>query len=136
MKKLSIFVGQQGATASKPPGRFASFARLRRARRNRPSLFVALVCLLASCELTNYTPPVVTPQTASARKGQHRDLTALREGRTLFVSRCIECHTLPAVSKHTAAEWPALIDEMAGRANLKPEQRVAVLAYILAAREL
>ena len=128
MKKLSIFRQQQGAAVSRPP-----FGLVRRFR-NRRSLFAALLCLLAGCESTSYTPPVVTPQMARARKGQHRDLTVLREGRTLFVSRCIECHTLPAVSKHTAAEWPALIDEMAGRANLKPEQRVAVLAYILAAR--
>jgi len=128
MKKLSIFGHQQGAAVSRPP-----FGLVRRFK-NRRSLFAALVCLLAGCESTGNQPPPVTAEFAKVGARQHVDLATLREGRTLFVSRCIECHTLPAVGKHTAAEWPALIDEMAGRANLKPEQRVAVLAYILAAR--
>ena len=115
MNRLSIFIGHQGAAIS---------------------LFAALLCLLAGCESTGNQPPPVTAEFAKVGARQHIDLATLREGRTLFVSRCIECHTLPAVGKHTAAEWPALIDEMAGHANLKPEQRVAVLAYILAAREL
>jgi mono/diheme cytochrome c family protein len=115
MKKLSICGQQQGAAGS---------------------LFAALLWLLASCESTRNQPPPVTAEFAKVGARQHVDLAMLGEGRVLFVSRCIECHTLPAVGKHTAAEWPALIDEMAGRANLKPEQRGAVLAYILAAREL
>jgi mono/diheme cytochrome c family protein len=88
----------------------------------------------SGCQLTNFAPPPVTSQMANARVPQHIDLAMLREGRRLFVSRCIECHTLPSVASHTAAEWPRLIDEMAGRANLKPAERNAVLAYILAAR--
>ena len=139
MNTLSIFRQQQGAAVSRPP-----FGLVRRFR-NRRSLFAALLCLLAGCESTGNQPPPVTAEFAKVGARQHVrhgtnpsdwriDLAMLREGRTLFVSRCIECHTLPAVPKHTAAEWPALIDEMAGRANLKPEQRVAVLAYILGAR--
>ena len=128
MNRLSIFRQQQGAAVSRPP-----FGLVRRFR-NRRSLFAALLCLLAGCESTGNQPPLVTAEFAKVGARKHVDLAMLREGRALFVSRCIECHTLPAVSKHTAAEWPALIDEMAGRANLKPEQRVAVLAYILAAR--
>jgi cytochrome c5 len=95
----------------------------------------AIVCLvdLSSCGTTSFTPPPVTPELARAGQHQHVDLAALREGRTLFVSRCIECHTLPAVSQHSATEWPRLIDEMAGRANLKSTERDAVLAYILVA---
>jgi len=95
----------------------------------------AIVCLvdLSSCGTTSFTPPPVTAELARAGAHQHVDLAALREGRTLFVSRCIECHTLPAISQHSATEWPQLIDEMAGRANLKSTERDAVLAYILVA---
>ena len=95
----------------------------------------AIVCLvdLSSCGTTSFTPPPVTAELARAGAHQHVDLAALREGRALFVSRCIECHTLPAVSQHSATEWPRLIDEMAGRANLKSTERDAVLAYILVA---
>ncbi len=99
-------------------------------------LALGLICIvdLVSCESTSYQPPPVTAQMARTGGKQHVDLAMLREGRALFVSRCIECHTLPAVSRHTAAEWPGLIDEMAARASLKPAERNVVLAYILAAR--
>ena len=99
-------------------------------------IFLALICLLASCESTNYAPPPVTSQMAIVGARQHVNAVMLREGRALFVSRCIECHTLPAVAQHSAAQWPGLIDEMADRANLKPAERKAVLAYILAARQM
>lgn len=97
---------------------------------------IGLVCLVDfnSCGTTSFAPPPVTPELARTGKGQHRDIAMLREGRTLFVSRCIECHTLPTVSQHSAREWPRLIDEMAGRASLKPAEREAVLAYILVVR--
>src|SRR5690348_9285145 len=99
------------------------------------SIFVgAFVGLLASCESTRYAPPVVASQMTTARKGQQVDTSTLREGRRRFVHRCIECHVLPGVASHTAARWPALIDEMASRANLNPTERNAVLAYILAER--
>jgi cytochrome c5 len=89
------------------------------------------VCVLLGCESTRYAPPSVTAEMAMIG---HRDVAQLRRGRTLFVSRCIECHALPSVAAHTAAEWPRLIDEMADRANLKPAEREALVAYIIAAR--
>ena len=101
------------------------------------SIFAALVCIadLNGCQTINLAPPPrVTPELARAGALPHVDLAALREGRALFVSRCIECHTLPAVSQHSATEWPRIIDEMAGRASLKSTERDAVLAYILVAR--
>jgi hypothetical protein len=97
-------------------------------------LFAAgFVCLLVSCSTT--APPEVTPQFVRANSNWGVSLAQLRQGRTLFVSRCIECHTLPPVAAHTAAEWPYLIKEMADRASLKPAEQSAVLAYILAARD-
>ena len=95
----------------------------------------AIICLvdLSSCGTTSFAPPPVTEKLARAGARQHVDLATLNEGRALFTSRCIECHTLPAISQHSATEWPRLIDEMAGRASLKSTQRDAVLAYILVA---
>jgi len=95
----------------------------------------AIICLvdLSSCGTTSFAPPPVTEKLARAGARQHVDLATLHEGRALFASRCIECHTLPAISQHSATEWPRLIDEMAGRASLKSTQRDAVLAYILVA---
>jgi len=89
---------------------------------------------LTSCETIGFAPPPVTVELARTGARQHVDTATLREGRGLFVSRCIECHALPEIAQHTAPEWPRVIDEMAGRASLKPAERNAVLAYILAAR--
>ncbi len=97
------------------------------------SIFVVLACLLLSCESINYVPPV-TSQVATPRKGQHVDLAMLREGRTLFVHRCIECHTLPVLWRYNTDDWPTIVDSMSHRASLKPAEREAIVAYILAAR--
>jgi len=64
----------------------------------------------------------------------HIDESTLREGRRLFVSRCIECHTLPVVSRYDPVAWPWLVDDMSVRAGLKPAERKALVAYILAVR--
>ena len=102
----------------------------------RLAVFAAAIsCLvdLSSCGTTSFAPPPVTEELARAGARQHVDLATLHEGRALFTSRCVECHTLPAISQHSVTEWPRLIDEMAGRASLKSTQRDAVLAYILVA---
>ena len=92
-----------------------------------------LACVLASCQLTNYVPPV-TSQMATARKGQSVNLAMLHEGRTLFAHRCIECHTLPVVWRYSSKDWPDIVDSMSQRASLKPAEREAIIAYIIAAR--
>jgi hypothetical protein len=97
------------------------------------SIFVVLACLLVSCESTNYVPPV-TSQMTIAKKGQHVGLATLREGRRLFVHRCIECHTLPLLWRYSTEDWPGIVESMSHRASLKPAEREAIVAYILAVR--
>ena len=99
------------------------------------SIFAAIVCIanLNSCQTISFTPPPgVTPELARTGGLQHVDLATLREGRSLFVSRCIECHTLPIASHFAESDWPGIVHEMGGRATLEPAERDAVLAYILA----
>ena len=92
------------------------------------------VCLLVGCQLTNNAPPPVTPAMRNAGQRNHADLVTLNEGRRLFVSRCIQCHTLPPFWHYSAKDWPGIVDSMAHRANLKRNERDAIVAYILAAR--
>jgi len=99
------------------------------------SILAAIVCItnLNSCQTISLAPPPrVTPELARAGRGQRVDLATLREGRSLFVSRCIECHTLPIASHFAESDWPGIVHEMGGRATLEPAERDAVLAYILA----
>jgi hypothetical protein len=96
------------------------------------TFFLVVACLLA-CESVNYVPPV-TPQMAPATKGRPVDVALVRKGRTLLVHRCIECHTLPPLWHYKTEDWPGIVDSMSHRASLKPADRDAVVAYILAVR--
>ena len=93
---------------------------------------VVIACLLG-CESANYVPPI-TPQMAAERKGRNVDW--LREGRRLLVHRCIECHTLPPLWHYSIEDWPGIVNSMSHRASLKPAERDAIIAYILAVRSI
>jgi len=131
--------------------------RLVRVARLVLTLSLISISQLASCESTNYVPPVTTqmasadsrrqdidPSTHSThaqgrpslppRRASTTSLAKLRQGRTLFVHRCIECHTLPALWHYTPKDWEQIVNDMAHRASLKPAERDAVIAYILAVR--
>jgi mono/diheme cytochrome c family protein len=90
-----------------------------------------MTCLLAACESTGFAPPPVTPQMAKTGR-REVSLATLQQGRKLFVSRCIECHTLPPVSSRTAMKWPGAVDRMSARARLQPAERDALFAYLQA----
>lgn len=97
---------------------------------------VVTVCALhlAGCGATSTVPPPVTSEMAKIHAPGSKGVATLHQGRTLFVSRCIECHTLPAYWHYSNEEWPRLIDTMAHRSHLKSAERDAILAYIRAAR--
>jgi len=95
---------------------------------------VFLVALLfASCETANYAPTVNKEMVAASHR-RDVDFARLEHGRMLFVHRCIECHTLPAIWKYSRDDWPKIVNDMSHRASLKPADRDAVIAYILAVR--
>ena len=94
-------------------------------------LIIVVVCLLCGCESVRYyTPPIVTPE--MARKDV--DLALLQRGRSLFAYRCVQCHTAPSIWYYRAEDWPLIVNSMAHRASLKPAEREAIIAYILAVR--
>jgi hypothetical protein len=98
---------------------------------------VLFVWLCWGCQSDSFAPPPrVTSQmvAASGTKELHADIARLSEGRTLFVHRCIECHTLPAVWHYRSDEWPGIVGSMSHRASLKPAEREAIVAYILTVR--
>jgi hypothetical protein len=96
-------------------------------------VLLGVVACLMACESINYAPPV-TPQMAAATGERAVNVVLLQKGRTLLVHRCIECHTLPPLWHYKTADWPEIVDSMAHRASLKPADRDAVVAYILAVR--
>jgi mono/diheme cytochrome c family protein len=116
---------------------FAREARaLPRKYRRLLRLGIALyVTTFAACETSNYIPPVTpTMMGTGLRAKQGMNSAILERGRTLFAHRCIECHTLPPMWKYSREDWPQIVNDMSHRASLKPEDREAVIAYILAVR--
>src|SRR6266581_4550175 len=90
-----------------------------------------LPLILVACETANYAPRVTPTMTRStSRAKQNVDVVKLERGRNLFVRRCIECHTLPAMWKYSRDDWPKIVNDMSHRASLKPAERDAVIAYI------
>ena len=96
-------------------------------------ILIAVIAGLLACESVNYLPPV-TQQMAGEKRGRLVDVATLREGRTLLAYRCIECHTLPPLWHYGVEDWPEIVDRMSHRASLKPAERDAVVAYIMAVR--
>jgi mono/diheme cytochrome c family protein len=96
-------------------------------------ILVAVVAGLLACESVNYLPPA-TQQMAVEKKGRRVDIATLREGRRLLAYRCIGCHTLPPLWHYGVEDWPEIVDRMSHRASLKPAERDAVVAYIIAVR--
>jgi mono/diheme cytochrome c family protein len=93
-----------------------------------------LIALVAGCQTSSpFAPAMVDARVI--RAAGHANAKTLRAGRDLFTSRCIECHTLPAISRYPASAWPSLVDKMAKRADLKTSERDAIVAYIVAVRK-
>jgi len=97
------------------------------------SLLIAL-SLLFGCETANYAPKVPPAITSVSSRRQLVDAAKLERGRSLFVHRCIECHTLPPIWKYSREDWPQIVTDMSRRASLTPDDREVVIAYILAVR--
>ena len=97
-------------------------------------LSLVVISQFVSCETTNYVPPVTAQMVTASARNQDVNLSTLRQGRTFFVHRCIECHTLPAIWKYSREDWPRMVNDMSHRASLKAAERDAVIAYILAVR--
>ena len=94
-------------------------------------IFILFV-LLTGCQTGDDTVPLFT---AEAARPTGESVSTLREGRALFVRRCIECHALPVVSRHSVAAWPHIVAGMSARADLKPAEQAAITAYIIALRK-
>jgi hypothetical protein len=91
-----------------------------------------IVLFIVSC--ANFAPPPeVSPALIANSGDDHADRQTLSRGRAIFVSRCLECHTLPSVTKHSPDEWPHLVSRMSSRANLCASDQAAIVAYLRAA---
>ena len=97
----------------------------------RVTLAIIILFIVSCANLA--PPPEVSPALISNARPDHVDAEQLQNGRRLFLSHCLECHTLPPVAKYSRNEWPHLVSRMSGRANLSPVEQAAIVAYLRAA---
>jgi len=72
-----------------------------------------------------------TAEIAARKSGT--ELALLARGRTIYATRCTECHVARPVTRFSASEWPAEVARMAPRAKLSSEDQLAVERYLVAA---
>jgi hypothetical protein len=124
--KLVPGIGNPGPL-SPPPGTLAHCNRC-------AAQIVSIIVILFIVSCANFAPPPeVSPALISNARFDHVDAGQLQNGRRLFVSRCLECHTLPRVTKYNRELWPHLVSRMSGRAHLSASDQKAITFYLRAA---
>jgi mono/diheme cytochrome c family protein len=91
---------------------------------------------LNACGSTASLAPPVTPALVTAAGREKADAPTLTTGRSIFVSRCIQCHALQDVSRFSGPGLTAIVGIMSRRANLSPAQHDALLKYLQTVRSL
>ena len=109
-------------------------ARILAYRNRYAAQIISAIVILFIISCANFTaPPDVSPALIANARPDHVAAEQLQNGRRLFVSRCLECHTLPSAAKHSPGEWPHLVSRMAARANLSASEEIAITTYLRAA---
>jgi hypothetical protein len=100
------------------------------------ALAVAVLC--AGCfPKTAAAPPALSAGSVAKASARWKDGTAeaLSMGHDRFVAKCNGCHGYPDLPAIADERWPAIVERMANKAHLGPEERDAILHYILASRQ-
>lgn len=93
----------------------------------------AVAWWVTSCA-PGYVAPPVSPQLAVAAKAPQ---TKLERGYALHQMKCAKCHAFEDPTDHSREDWVEdIMPEMAQKAKLDSADADAVLAYVLAVREM
>lgn len=79
------------------------------------------------------SPPVNAEFLAAAKSSVAKE--KLEEGRTLYMTRCAECHDLEMLDSRSVSGWKSMVSKMAGKAHLKGNQEQLIVEYLTAAKE-
>ena len=97
----------------------------------------AVVVVASAIAVTACAGGTVTPTLVSAAQKRWPEASqeSLERGRSLYVSKCQDCHALPAPKGHSAEEWPKYMEKMGKLASLDTAGTELVLRYVIAARD-
>src|ERR1041384_3240416 len=100
-------------------------------------LGLSAVCLglLSGCQSTPNAALPTAQTLTGAEAGQGSDIATLERGRKIYTTSCTECHVARVIAHYTPAQWRHYVGIMAPRAGLKPSDRAALGAHVIAARE-
>jgi hypothetical protein len=95
---------------------------------------------LAACAGSGSIPDPTAKHVEYAERGGYpATLPSLKNGRRLYVNRCSGCHNLYKPSAYPPGDWPRIVLDMQGNAELNEVQLVDITRYLvamsLAARE-
>jgi cytochrome c1 len=129
-----LFAKPVAGVADPGPRSSTAATTFARCRHWAGQLVVSAIIIIFIVSCANFAPPPeVSPALISNARSDHVDAEELQNGRKLFVSHCLECHTLPPVTRYTREQWPHLVTRMSGRANLSAGEQAAIVAYLRAA---
>jgi len=55
---------------------------------------------------------------------------SLEQGRSLYAGKCQGCHRIRPPSKINPQKWPTILDKMAIKAKLTPDEKSQIDAYV------
>lgn len=87
-------------------------------------LLIVAVTVIAACKSAFYVP-------TEANTKPDANLSQLKEGHDIYMSRCGNCHKLYAPTKFNGEEWPGILDKMQPKAKITDAQKEAVFAYLV-----
>lgn len=89
------------------------------------TMAVGLALVAVGCNVkTAAAPGPLGPAQVQAAKARWPGATAetLAAGRELFLEKCARCHGYPDATAYSQAEWPGLVERMAGNAGLSESE--------------
>jgi mono/diheme cytochrome c family protein len=99
-------------------------------------LGVFCLFLMGGCEISpNAAFPTASAVAARTGAGQSADIATLELGRKIYTTSCTECHVARPIADYSVARWRHYVAIMAPRAGLQPNDRAALEAYVVAARQ-
>jgi len=101
--------------------------------KNRIAIVVGCVAVLmiASCAVQDANAPKPTQEMADRA---NLPLSAIREGHSVYLRKCAECHELMLPDRVTSSDWHVVVPGMAWNAGISRQEEDAVLQYLLAAK--
>jgi cytochrome c5 len=95
----------------------------------------ALGASLAACGASPYPQPTTSDASRGAAQFPDLTLAELRQGRTLYLSRCGSCHALKPPGELQPQQWQAEVSEMREKNGVKlsDTEAQAIVRYLAVA---